>query len=331
MGNEADLWDDSALVKAFDNAMTKYKIMHSKGYHNSSTERENIRSSTSENVSTLIDGSHEVTRHTEAADNINGVPNIACIEKKDASNIATDMGETSDLSPSKEIDSSNGPHVQDAYDAYSNSQGVVEYNQLLNQYYELEEKRQKVIQQLHQVGSWNYQCSAEGSSSCAQWDTCCSTSQNYQVPTDQASHPTLLSSCCPYVCHHMVTPCPSIPASALSGACCGSTGCNATAATSIMHPGKLSPHEDNVVKTAMEAAERAISSTKMKAFDTSYLYEEKENESEKREGSGLSQGEMARSNSSETDLAVVLNAWYSAGFYTGKYLVEQTIAKGRQG
>lgn len=29
-------------------------------------------------------------------------------------------------------------------------------------------------------------------------------------------------------------------------------------------------------------------------------------------------GETAQSTSSETDLAVVLNAWYSAGFYTGK-------------
>lgn len=30
------------------------------------------------------------------------------------------------------------------------------------------------------------------------------------------------------------------------------------------------------------------------------------------------EGETLQSESSETDLSVVLNAWYSAGFYTGK-------------
>lgn len=30
------------------------------------------------------------------------------------------------------------------------------------------------------------------------------------------------------------------------------------------------------------------------------------------------EGEITQNTSSETDLTVVLNAWYSAGFYTGK-------------
>lgn len=30
------------------------------------------------------------------------------------------------------------------------------------------------------------------------------------------------------------------------------------------------------------------------------------------------EGDVAQTNNSETDLTVVLNAWYSAGFYTGK-------------
>lgn len=41
--------------------------------------------------------------------------------------------------------------------------------------------------------------------------------------------------------------------------------------------------------------------------------------------------DVAHSASSETDLAEVLNAWYSAGFYTGKYLTEQTVARKRLG
>lgn len=36
--------------------------------------------------------------------------------------------------------------------------------------------------------------------------------------------------------------------------------------------------------------------------------------------------ELDQHNGSETDLTVVLNAWYSAGFYTGKYVF--TICQG---
>lgn len=34
---------------------------------------------------------------------------------------------------------------------------------------------------------------------------------------------------------------------------------------------------------------------------------------------------MAESTSSETDLTAVLNAWYSAGFYTGKYVITSLL------
>jgi hypothetical protein len=39
------------------------------------------------------------------------------------------------------------------------------------------------------------------------------------------------------------------------------------------------------------------------------------NKAEKRKDN---EGEITQNTSSETDLTVVLNAWYSAGFYTGK-------------
>lgn len=35
-------------------------------------------------------------------------------------------------------------------------------------------------------------------------------------------------------------------------------------------------------------------------------------------GVETNEGKLAQETSSETDLSVVLNAWYSAGFYTGK-------------
>ncbi|XVF11106.1 hypothetical protein REPUB_Repub07fG0240400 [Reevesia pubescens] len=48
MGKEGELWDDSALIDAFDNAMFKYKKMH--GKKNSEA-----------NVSVVVDQSDEET------------------------------------------------------------------------------------------------------------------------------------------------------------------------------------------------------------------------------------------------------------------------------
>lgn len=45
------------------------------------------------------------------------------------------------------------------------------------------------------------------------------------------------------------------------------------------------------------------------------LHKNTEKENEKVEA------QMTETTSSETDISVVLNAWYSAGFYTGKYVI----------
>ncbi|KAK9274639.1 hypothetical protein L1049_021890 [Liquidambar formosana] len=310
MGKEGELWDDSALITAFDDAMSKYKIMHGKGNRGSSTEVGKSKSSTGENVSAHVDEGHDAKRLLEADDNSNV-----------ASSTITEIGEVNNSSPVEEnhgvdsctpepyIDSSNGLNMQDALKDYPDSQGVEDHAQLLSQYYELEEKRQQILWKLQQFDSLNYQCSGEGSGSGVQWGTC-ATSQEHQVPTNHASNPTVVCSCCPYLCPYMVAPCTSLPACSLGGTCVGKTSTDATAA---MGPGKSCPLEDgNIVKTAIGAAEKAISSMKMKPS-------EKDEEQQ--------EGKMAEGTSAETDLTDVLNAWYSAGFYTGKYLMEQSIAK----
>uniref|UniRef100_A0A5B7B747 Survival Motor Neuron Gemin2-binding domain-containing protein n=1 Tax=Davidia involucrata TaxID=16924 RepID=A0A5B7B747_DAVIN len=304
MAKKGDLWDDSVLINAFDDAISKYKMMHGKGNRDSSTEGGKVISSTEENLSALVDESHEAKRNIEADDNSN-----------DVSNTTTEMGETNNLPSVKEnhcanscapqhyVDSSNGQQAQDALHGYSNTQGAEDYTRLLNQYYELEEQRQKILQQLHQFGSWNYQSSGSNE----HWGTG-STSQEHQVPTTQASYPAVICSCCPYACQCLVAPC------SLGGTCVGKT-CDATSV--IGCDGKSFSLEDgDIVKTAMGAADRALSSLKT-------------NSSEKREEKN--EGQLTQSAGSETDLTIVLNAWYSAGFFTGKYLVEQSIAKKRQG
>ena len=164
--------------------------------------------------------------------------------------------------PEPYIDSSTSLRMQDKQDGnkgYSDLQGVQDYNQLLSQYYEVEDKRQKILQQLQQFGSWNYPCSAESCSAAAQWSTSC-TSQEYSIPTNQASHST---SCCPYVCQSLVTPCTSYPCCSLGGTCVGETSTEQNGA--MAHGSILTVIDDDIVKTAMGAAERAISSMTTKS------------------------------------------------------------------
>ncbi|KAK5777409.1 Survival motor neuron [Gossypium arboreum] len=312
MGKESELWDDSALIDAFDNAMSKYKKMHGK---------KNSEANVSVSVHQTGD---EAIKPRDAGEN-----------SSSRANTGMEMEAAKDVEPVKEnhtvklqtpetyIDSSTSLPMQDKQDgnmAYSDSQAAQDYNQLLNQYYEVEDKRQMILQQLQQFGSWNYQYSGEGSSTAAQWGTSCA-SQEYPIPTSQAAHSTVICSCCPYACQSLATTCTSYPCCSLAGT---SVGKISTEPNGAMAYGNLPPFIDSdIVKTAMGAAEKAISSMTTKASINPNVNEENK---EKKDG----EEEMNQSTSCETDLTVLLNAWYSAGFYTGKYLVEQSIAKRRQ-
>lgn len=171
------------------------------------------------------------------------------------------MGQSSNLSAVKEnhcvgpnAHESSPQGAEDVQNGNSHSQGAEEYNRLLNQYYELEEKRQKILEQLHQFGSWNYQYSGEGSGY--------GTYQEHLLPANQACNPNVVCSCCPYACQGSVTSCSSAPACCLGGP----YACNSCPGASVVtDPGRSLPLEDSdIVKTAMGAAERAISSMTMK-------------------------------------------------------------------
>lgn len=310
-----NLWDDSALINAFDDAMSNYKKMHSKKPNQGSTKEEKLVSSPGEQVIVKADETEEAGRQGDTDD-----------QTEDTSKTTIEMGGTSTLSEVKEnhrLDSHvPDPYTQDAQhmqNDYSYSQGAEDYTKLLDQYYELEEKRQKILEQLHQFGGGNYQYSGEGSGSGVQWATGSSCEQN-AVPTGQASNAAVVGSCCPYMCPCLMTSCTSFPACLPDGSCAGITCAEACLATS--HGKPFSLEDGKIVNTAMGTAERALSSLKMRITGDSNINEEKKNEKV--------EAQMAETTSSETDISVVLNAWYSAGFYTGKYLVEQSIAKKRQ-
>ena len=179
-----------------------------------------------------------------------------------------EVGESSNPSEVKETHCVD-PHVpdscaevaRDVQTCYSYSEGAQDYNQLLHQYHELEEKRQQIIQQLHQYGSWNYQCTQEGTGSAMQW------ANGHTLQEHQASNTAISCCCCPYVSQCSATPCTSVP-TCFVGGCCAGGSC--PVACGAMDPRKPFPQQDGyIVEAAMGAAERALSSMRIKHSDDS--------------------------------------------------------------
>ncbi|KAL3649627.1 hypothetical protein CASFOL_006030 [Castilleja foliolosa] len=332
---EGDLWDDSVLIRAFDNAVSKYKIMHKMSGSNVG-EKANIINTEETKTLPAAEADNESNNklrpsdenlqktddlHTELETTLKFGETAELSQIKPNSLSAKCVVSSSDnqngnLSPTNEnSDAKSGSpvkhlipsdlHSQNEAAWYSNAQE--EYNQLLDKYYELEGQRQQVLQQLNQYNNWNYQHPIPSTS----------TSQEYQtsipLPYDA------VTCYCPYGCQNWVVPNSSVPDSCTGNACVGNS-CNNIPRES--QPGNPVPREEHeFVKTAMLAAERALSSLKSFA---------KEANGVKDKQLGVEIDDFAESTKS-TDLDVVLNAWYSVGFYTGKYLSEQSMEKRKHG
>ncbi|KAL3499996.1 hypothetical protein ACH5RR_039089 [Cinchona calisaya] len=311
---EVQLWDDSALINAFNDAVSNYKKMHSKGSQISSADGGKVISSKEEKSSAFVDdNADDAGRFGEISDD-NKVSLDTAAEGEENDNVLTvkEMSCLESEGPENHVGSSNGQHIHQEPVGCLNSESTEDYNQLVNKYYELEEQRQKILQQLNHFGYWNYDSGLTAV-----------TSQEPEASTFQA-HPTVPSSFCPYGCQSWVAPCTSLPCYC-SGGSCVEKSCNAPAEAPSTK--NTSPGQTDFVKTAMVAAEQALSSLKEQACTNSVAYanEGKEKQSQ----TGICP--LEKSASSETDLTVVLNAWYSAGFYTGKYLSEQSFAKNKHG
>ncbi|CAI0418728.1 unnamed protein product [Linum tenue] len=300
MGKGDELWDDSALLNAFDDAISKYKKYHGKEGQEKSADSGDFLADSGDSAPVVEEG-HGVSREVDETGEGASQPTAElkdglCIAPSDENHFAYQLGDE------QNVDTANGlkePAVGDQ----SNVQATEDYNELLSQYYELEEKRQKVLEQLQQLGGYYYQDPAEVSGSASQLANC-STFQDHSVPAANqtyASVACICTTCCPNASH-----CPAV-------SCCG--GKLGTESAMVTCRGKSCPlGESDIVKTAMEAAERAMSSMKGKSSDNNGVEDE--------EKQGKAQGPT-----SGTDLCNVLNAWYSAGFFTAKYLTEQSVAK----
>ncbi|KAG2653214.1 uncharacterized protein LOC120656895 isoform X2 [Panicum virgatum] len=327
MGKGGELWDDSALVDAFDRAVATYKEMHGKSNRTTPCEDEKPAAAATAEVEGPIVAEAEDERQ-EKDDNCDNTscglvetPQLPSEERQAVQQVPlqeTDPVKETHVSESKTLSSD----ATDADGNVSSSQQTWEYNELLRQYYELEEKSRNVLQQLQQTNYWNYQASGYAS-----------TTQQQQIPAYSATAPdphssTTQSSCCYWNVPLVSVSCcsagqPSEGSACMppSGGCSVSLTCDQCPGTSTTYPSlsnfvqpptKLSPNGDQVAKAAMMTAE------------------ETESETGKEESTSMGMNPNLDITGADSDLAVLLNAWYAAGFYTGRYLARQSTKNSKQ-
>ncbi|CAN6253669.1 unnamed protein product [Urochloa humidicola] len=349
MGKGGELWDDSALVDAFDRAVATYKEMHGKS--NQATPCEDEGSAATAAATATATAKVEEPIPAEAMDeqrekdaNCDNTP-CGMVEAP----LPSSEGQTVEKAPIQETDPGKEKHVSeskavssDATDADGNvnsSQQTWEYNELLKQYYELEEKSRNILQQLQQANYWNYQASGYTS-----------TTQQQQIPAYSATAPdphssTTQSSCCYWNVPLVSVSCcsagqPSEGSASMppSGGCSVSLTCDQCPGASTTYPSvsnfvqlptKL-PHDgDQVAKAAMMTAEGALNFMRSTVSGQAGS-QRNESETGKEESPSMGINPNLDITGADSDLAVLLNAWYAAGFYTGRYLALQSTKNPKQ-
>nr|GMC81711.1 uncharacterized protein LOC109158666 [Ipomoea batatas] len=145
----------------------------------------------------------------------------------------------------------------------------------------------KPCRQLYQFCGWSYEYPGHSTL----------TSQEHQTYAAHASNSTPTAFYCPYGCQSSVTP----PSCCVGGNCIDK---NFDAARSSNDQSSTSLQQPDVVKTAMDTAEKALSSLRHDLGND--------------RSPNMSNDHVEEETKPETDLSEVLQAWYSAGFYTGK-------------
>ncbi|PAN07727.1 hypothetical protein PAHAL_1G358100 [Panicum hallii] len=346
MGKGGELWDDSALVDAFDRAVATYKEMHGKINWATPCEDEKPEpaAATTAEVEEPITAESE-DEHKEKGANCDNTPCglVGTPQQPSEERQAVEQAPLQETDPGKETHGSESKtlssNATDADGNVSSSQQTFEYNELLRQYYELEEKSRNVLQQLQQTNYWNYQASGYAS-----------TTQQQQIPAYSATAPdphssTTQSSCCYWNVPLVSVSCcsagqPSEGSAFMppNGGCSVSLTCDQCPGASTTYPSvsnftkppkNLSPNGDQVAKAAMMTAEGALNfmSSTVSGQPGS---QKTESETGKDESTSMGMKPNLDITGADSDLAVLLNAWYAAGFYTGRYLALQSSKNSRQ-
>ncbi|KAK8915890.1 hypothetical protein KSP39_PZI022622 [Platanthera zijinensis] len=108
---------------------------------------------------------------------------------------------------------SDHPSADPNLECYSDHQ-IRNYNELLKQYYELEQKKEKIAEQLWSANYWNYQIPAQ-----------CSASQEQQVPVSRCSELSSNISCPWCTCQCLTTTSTLISACPVANTLCTGYAC----------------------------------------------------------------------------------------------------------
>uniref|UniRef100_A0A453PBQ7 Survival Motor Neuron Gemin2-binding domain-containing protein n=2 Tax=Aegilops tauschii subsp. strangulata TaxID=200361 RepID=A0A453PBQ7_AEGTS len=332
MGKGGELWDDSALVDAFDHAVATYKAMHGKNNQGAPSEKQESEDSV---VQTLNAHCESISaKQTEKNDSCTNLPigpvetpQQPCEERntdKQAPLQETDLGKETKISESKTCFSD----VTNTEGKDSSNQQIEDYNELLRKYYELEVQSQKVLEQLHQTNFWNYQTPEQSSAY-----------QQQQVPAYIATAPDPNSSTTQTSCCSLNVPMVSISCCSTgqqsgdssgmppNGGCSISFTCDhcpgasttyPTGAAFTQLPTKVSTGDDQVAKAAMMTAEGAMNFMRNTISGDAASFPRNEGGIGKENNTTLGMNLNLDTTGADSDLAVVLNAWYTAGFYTGR-------------
>uniref|UniRef100_A0A0E0NJM0 VHS domain-containing protein n=1 Tax=Oryza rufipogon TaxID=4529 RepID=A0A0E0NJM0_ORYRU len=339
MGKGGELWDDSALVDAFDHAVATFKAMHSKNTQATTSENEEpgdpavAAPAGEENISAevadeLIEKDGSQTEPCEASE----TPYQTHEERK-----STEQAPLQEKDLDKEAHFSEPKiHASDVADAEqkdTSNQQTWDYNELVKKYYELEEQSRKVLEQLHQTNYWNYQVPGQSS-----------VYQQPQVPAYSATAPDPHSStiqspcCCANVPLVSVSCCSTGQTSGVSSCmqpsggcsisltcdqCPGTSATDSTGATCVQQAEKVSTDSDQVAKAAMMTAEGAMNFMRSTISGDLGSFPRTDAASGK-ESMPMGMNPNFDTMGADSDLAVVLNAWYAAGFYTGSLPVKMS-------
>ncbi|XP_066379725.1 uncharacterized protein [Miscanthus floridulus] len=338
MGKGGELWDDSALVDAFDRAMSTFKEMHCKSKRAAPSEDGKTEHAAAAEVEPITAGAADGFREEDA--NCDYTP---CGLSETQQQLSEER-QTVEQAPLQQTDPGKETHVSeakmlstdattDADGNLSSSQQTGEYNELLRQYYELEEKSRNILEQLQQTNYWNYQAPGYAS-----------TTQQRQIPVYSATAPdphssTTQSSCCngniplvsvsccsagqPSGGSACMPPTAGYSVSLTCEQCPGASTAYPSVSNFMQPPTKVSTNDDQVAKAAMMTAEGAFNFMRS---TISGLPGTQRNESDTGKEESTNTGVNPNLDS---DLAVLLNSWYAAGFYTCRYLMQQSTKNSR--
>lgn len=305
-GKGAELWDDSALITAFDAAMTSYKEMHAecsgRVLDNEKDDRDSKESDT-----VLTEKAKSGRQIESEGNNLDVEDNTKETCTPSCNNAAATNDPFTreyDVGANLCVPEFNPPVISEhscvnpKFDGYSYHQSL-NYDELLKQYNELEHRKEKIVEQLWQANYWNYQTQVQ-----------CPASQQQQISVSSGSELAPNSSCPWCTCQR-----PMVSVLPVGYACCPQHILCCSGSQVQQEAGVQT--DDRAVETGSMPVELLRDSVERDLSRASNLDEETKKREDDASGKDLS------STNQKTNLISVINAWYWAGYHTGRYLLEQ--------